>query len=165
MFKPETMRRLFNDDKLQEEFDEQGYVRVPFISAEKVARLKQLFFDTLPKSGGQITGDDVSNAEVGYITYDFTFIDKNPEYKRMVFDIITADFAPEVKKYLAGYKPIIANFIRKKTETGEVPLHQNWSFADEHKCTTVSIWCPLVDSTVENGTLQVVYIMSQASVH
>ena len=59
-------------------------------------------------------------------------------------------------KLLDNYRPIIANYIRKKNETGEVPLHQNWSFADERKCSTVSIWCPLVDSTIKNGTLQVV---------
>jgi hypothetical protein len=150
------MRKVFNNADLQKQFDKDGYVRVPFISPEKVQLLKQAFFDTLPQSGGAITPSDVSTVEVPEITYDFTFIDKNPEYKKLVFDLITKEFAPEVEKYLANYRPIIANFIRKKTAGGEVPLHQNWAFVEERKCTSVSIWCPLVDSTVENGTLQVV---------
>jgi ectoine hydroxylase-related dioxygenase (phytanoyl-CoA dioxygenase family) len=90
------------------------------------------------------------------ITYDFTFIDKNIAYKQAVFDSITEYFKPHVEKWLSDYRPIIANYIRKKVQGGEVPLHQNWAFADEKKYTTVSIWCPLVDSTIENGTLQVV---------
>jgi len=88
------------------------------------------------------------------ITYDFTFIDKNIDYKREVFDVISQRFQENADKFLDAYKPIIANYIRKKTDGGEVPLHQNWAFADEEKCTTVSIWCPLVDSNEENGTLQ-----------
>src|SRR5579863_3158934 len=150
------MRKVFNDPDLQKQFDRDGYVRVPFISQEKVQRLMQAFFDTLPKSGGAMTPSDVSTVDVPEITYDFTFIDKNPEYKSLVFDIIAKEFASGVEKHLANYKPIIANFIRKKTAGGEVPLHQNWAFVEERKCTSVSIWCPLVDSTKENGTLQVV---------
>ena len=91
-----------------------------------------------------------------FISYDFTFIDKNPEYKRKVFKIITEYFEPHMNRVLSDFRPIIANYIRKKSETGEVPLHENWAFADEKKCTTVSIWCPLIDSTIANGTLQVV---------
>jgi hypothetical protein len=106
-------------------------------------------------SGGNLSFDDVGINSENSITYDFTFIDKNIEYKREVFKVITETFEEKVKQYLADYKPIIANYIRKKTGNGEVPLHQNWAFADEKKCCTVSIWCPLVDSFKQNGTLQV----------
>jgi ectoine hydroxylase-related dioxygenase (phytanoyl-CoA dioxygenase family) len=150
------MRRVLNNDELEKQFQKDGYVSVPFISEIEVAELKQMFFDTLPESGGQITAADIGAEGEHLITYDFTFIDKNPEYKRKVFKIITEYFEPHMNRLLADYRPIIANYIRKKSEAGEVPLHQNWAFADERKCTTVSIWCPLVDSTVENGTLQVV---------
>lgn len=144
------------DNVLEELFQRDGYVRIPFISQEEVAALKQKFFDTIANSGGQITADETGVSNGNAITYDFTFIDKNISYKQEVFKIITQYFKPHVEKWLAGYKPIIANYIRKKTDNGEVPLHENWAFADEKKCCTVSIWCPLVDSTVSNGTLQVV---------
>lgn len=150
------MRSVFNDNKLNDQFVKNGYVCVPFITPEEVAELKQKFFDTLPKSGGQITTEETGVENSRLVTYDFTFIDKNPEYKKVVFDIITEYFKPHMNRLLANYRPIIANYIRKQTDTGEVPLHENWAFADERKCFTVSIWCPLVDSTIENGTLQVV---------
>lgn len=150
------MRRVLNNDELEAKFQKDGYVCVPFISPKEVAELKQKFFDTLPDSGGQITADETGVENSRLVTYDFTFIDKNPEYKRQVFDIITAFFKPHMDRLLHNYKPVIANYIRKQSDTGEVPLHQNWAFADERKCCTVSIWCPLVDSTIENGTLQVV---------
>jgi len=150
------MRSVFHNESLNLQFQKNGYVQVPFISEKEVAELKQKFFDTLPKSGGQITAEETGMENSRMVTYDFTFIDKNPEYKREVFKIITEFFKPHMDRLLADYKPIIANYIRKQSETGEVPLHQNWAFADEKKCYTVSIWCPLVDSTVANGTLQVV---------
>ncbi len=150
------MRKVLKDEKLEAEFQQNGFVTIPFISAEEVELLKQKFFDTLPNSGGQITADETGVQDSRLITYDFTFIDKNPEYKKEVFDIITEYFKPHMERLLADYRPIIANYIRKKSADGEVPLHQNWAFADEMKCNTISIWCPLVDSTIENGTLQVV---------
>ncbi len=150
------MRNIFIDENLENQFRKNGYVQVPFISPEEVAQLKQLFFDTLPQSGGQITSEETGIDEASFITYDFTFIDKNPAYKRKVFELISRYFKPHMERLLADYRPIIANYIRKQSDTGEVPLHQNWAFADEQICTTVSIWCPLVDSTIENGTLQVV---------
>lgn len=149
------MRQVMKDPLLEKEFQEQGYVIVPLIDLEEVNFLKNKFFELLPQSGGNITASD-TGFDMPEITYDFTFIDKNIDFKKVVFDIITEKFASHKDKWLNNYKPMIANYIRKKTEQGEVPLHQNWSFADEKKCCTVSIWCPLVDATVENGTLQVV---------
>lgn len=150
------MRRVLINQEWEDKFVRDGYVQIPFISPKEVEELKELFFSTLPESGGQITSEETGIDGSPIITYDFTFIDKNPDYKRKVFKIITAYFQPHMDRILDNFRPIIANYIRKQSDTGEVPLHENWAFADEVKCTTVSIWCPLVDSTVENGTLQVV---------
>lgn len=150
------MRRTLKDEQLEAQFQRDGYVPISFLTAEEVEELKQYYFDTLEESGGHIGPEDENYSASLEVTYDFTFIDKNIQYKQKVFDTIAKKFEDKYGAYLADYKPIIANFIRKKTDSGEVPLHQNWAFADEHKCSTVSIWCPLIDSTKENGTLEVV---------
>ena len=68
------MRRVMNDDELEKKFQRNGYVEIPFISAEEVEGLKKKFFDLLPKSGGNITVSDLGT-DSNAITYDFTFID------------------------------------------------------------------------------------------
>lgn len=150
------MRRTFVDEAIEVQFQKNGFVEVPFLTSEEVEMLKNYYFESLNESGGRLGPEDEKHLSESAITYDFTFIDKNSDYKRSVFDMITSAFMQRVDGYLSEYKPIIANFIRKLEDGGEVPLHQNWAFADEHKCATVSIWCPLVDSNQANGTLEVV---------
>lgn len=147
---------VFKDPLHEAEFNRKGYVKVPFLNSAEIAHLKQLFFDTIAESGGPKTAGDVDFENKADITYDFTFIDRNEDYKRKVFDIITKAFQKKADQYLDNYTPIIANYIRKKEGGGEVPMHQNWAFVDEEKYTSVSIWVPLVDSNEENGTLQMV---------
>lgn len=150
------MRRIFISDEHESIFSRQGYIVVPFIPEGTVNNLLEHFHHSLVQSGGQMNSQDTGIGESPEITYDFTFIDKNPEYKREVFRTISETFEQPMSGILKDYRPIIANYIRKTPGGGEVPLHENWAFADERKCTTVSIWCPLVDSNATNGTLQVV---------
>lgn len=151
------MRPVFKDPSLQATFDKLGYAPIPgFLKAEEVEELKKAFFDLLPERGGSMLSEEADFQTDAAVTYDFTFIDRSPEYKQKVFDAITARFQPLYEQYLDNYKPIIANFIRKEENSGEVPLHQNWAFVDERKYTSVSIWVPLVDSNEANGTLQMV---------
>lgn len=148
--------KVFKDPLLEKTFQQKGYVSVPFLSTAEVDELTRLFFETIEESGGPKTPESTDFNSKADITYDFTFIDKNVDYKRKVYDIITQRFQKKADHYLNGYKPIIANYIRKKEGGGEVPMHQNWAFVDEEKYTSVSIWVPLVDSNEENGTLQMV---------
>jgi ectoine hydroxylase-related dioxygenase (phytanoyl-CoA dioxygenase family) len=152
------MRKIFYDENLEAKFQKDGFVKVDFLNDAAVEKLKLKFFELLPLSGGLIHSDDYGikkNQEMG-ADIDFTFIDKNIAFKEKVFEVIVETFMPLADQLLYHYKPIIANFIRKRSEGGEVPLHQNWAFIDETIATSVSIWCPLVDMGSENGTLQFV---------
>lgn len=150
------MRNIFKNADLEAQFNRNGYVIVPFLPKNLVEELKKAYFDTLAQRGGSMLSEETDFDFKEEITYDFTFIDRNPDYKRLVFNMITTRFEPFANAILDNYKPIIANFIRKEENAGEVPLHQNWAFIDETKGTSVSIWCPLVDSNETNGTLQIV---------
>jgi ectoine hydroxylase-related dioxygenase (phytanoyl-CoA dioxygenase family) len=150
------VQAVFRDIETQRQFDLDGYVHLQhFLSTEEVEALKAAYFELLPESGGAMSGDETDFKNENAITYDFTFIDRNWEYKQKVFDRIFAAFEAHFEPILADYTPIIANFIRKEADGGEVPLHQNWAFVDEMKYTSVSIWVPLVDSNRDNGTLEI----------
>ena len=149
-------KQVFKDSILEKEFNNKGYVVIPFLNYDEINYFKEKFFETINESGGPKIGPNVdfnANKEIGY---DFTFIDNSIDYKKKVFDIITQKFIAKANTYLLDYKPIIANYIRKKEGGGEVPMHQNWAFVDEEKYTSVSVWVPLVDSNEKNGTLQIV---------
>jgi ectoine hydroxylase-related dioxygenase (phytanoyl-CoA dioxygenase family) len=150
------MRKVFNENELEEKFQKEGYLHISFLDKEQVDFLLKEFHRLIVESGGSIVSGETDIPFEGEITYDFTFIDRNPEYKRKVLEAIDTVFKPIYDKILFRYKPIIANYIRKKTDKGEVPLHQNWAFIDERKCTSVSIWVPLIDSNRGNGALEVV---------
>ncbi|MCF8464370.1 MAG: phytanoyl-CoA dioxygenase family protein [Flavobacteriales bacterium] len=150
------MRPVLRDENLEKQFQKDGYVHVPFLNNGEVKYLWNKFFEVLKTSGGHLSPKD-AGLDMDYtVTYDFTFIDRNSDHKREVLRIIDDVFRPHYEKLLVDYKPIIANYIRKKQQTGEVPMHQNWAFANEKKCSTISIWCPLVDSHRGNGALEVV---------
>jgi hypothetical protein len=48
------MRKVLKDNLLNEQFEKDGYVIIPFLNQDEVAELKKLYFDTLPNSGGTI---------------------------------------------------------------------------------------------------------------
>ena len=116
------MRNIFNEAEMEASFKKYGYVIVPFIDSKEIASLTDDYFRTLDESGGRLGPKDEKHNSKDEITYDFTFIDKNIEYKKKVFDLLSTVFEKHTSKFLDNYKHIIANFIRKKTDGSEDPL-------------------------------------------
>ena len=52
------MRAVMNDKELEKQFQQDGYVIIPFLNDSEVADLKKAFFELLPTSGGNITAGD-----------------------------------------------------------------------------------------------------------
>ncbi len=136
------MRRVFIDDAKEKEFQEKGYAVVPFLSKEEV----RMMYDYYLTENKLMNNYDPTYAE-------FSVLNAELENRRKIFDKITGLFLPKLDKILDNNKPIIANYVCKEPAKGMVPVHQNWAVVDEMKYTSVSVWCPLVDVTEENGTL------------
>ncbi|MCZ2393087.1 MAG: phytanoyl-CoA dioxygenase family protein [Chitinophagales bacterium] len=147
---------MFSNLDLQKQFDKDGYVIIDLLSKEQVEYFIKLYFDMESERAGNKEDYDIKFEKPKEITYEFTFIDASVDYKKKVFHKVVEEFKPLVDKYLVDFQPIIANYIHKTSQKGEVPMHQNWAFVDEWKYSSISVWCPLVDSYKENGALQVV---------
>ena len=142
------MRKIFNDTALQEPCLDAGFVHVPMLSGNEIARLHSGLASLRPDDG--FTPDDFGRR------YHCSFLDSNVRYKRAASDLIKSVFEPHIARYLNGYRILNCNFYVKPPGTGEFPIHQNWPAIADLNDTTVTGGCPLQDVFRENGALQFV---------
>ncbi len=141
--------RVFKDDKLQEEFERKGVVKIKLLSDEEVAILKELHRRQQPNERF-----NTHNANDKNVSYHFSFLDSNKDLKQAVFNEVSKLVQPRLDEVLENYEPLVINFVNKEPGFGEVPCHQNWDFVDEKKYVSVSVWCALVDVTANDGALE-----------
>lgn len=141
-------RRVLKDPQLQKAFDLDGYVVVDLFSNAEFEGLLSVYNNiNNQKKDLQFNTDS---------HYKLSFFSTDKTYRNYVFQSISNFCGPFVDNYLDLYEPLIVNTFDKEPGSGEVPIHQNWTFVDESKATSVSVWIPLVDATQLNGTMEVV---------
>lgn len=137
------MRQIFRDEALERQFRHQGYVIVPLLDSATVNRLQEFFDETAtPKIAG----------------FHGTMYHNDPEYRKRIDKVIRGALAPNFDRWLIDYRPCLCNFMTKEPDddSGEMPLHQDWSHVAEPEYRSVHAWCPLVDVDHDNGCLAVV---------
>jgi hypothetical protein len=139
-------RPFFHDSDLQQSFDQNGFVVVEMFTPYQIEELKTLLAELKQQRTGFVNDS----------SYKLSFFSDSAAYREKVFKTISAHCQPFVDRYLANYEPLIINTFDKEPGSGEVPIHQNWTFVDESKHTSVSVWIPLIDTTRLNGTMEVV---------
>jgi ectoine hydroxylase-related dioxygenase (phytanoyl-CoA dioxygenase family) len=90
--------------------------------------------------------------------FDSTIMSHETEYREAVDAAVRTRVTPRVASLLNGYRVAFCTFAVKDAGSGEsaVPIHQDWSFVDERRFSSIGVWCPLVDVALENGCLQIV---------
>ena len=137
------MKPLFKIQELQEEFDKNGFVRVPLLTAAQVDELMLLYKTT-----------ETEHKKIG-LPFTTTSHSNDSDLIRKADTQIAGVFSPEMNKYLCDYKLLFGNFLIKQPGLNSVtPLHQDTSFVDEKKFSSISIWVSLQDTDPENGCMR-----------
>lgn len=142
---------VLRDPALKQQFDRDGYVAVPMLEPEEVADLLAALARLEPEDGWAPDGSGPA-----LNSYHCSFLDHDRTYKRTAFDLLAATFEDVVRRHLADFRPLSANFYVKPAGQGRIPVHQNWPVLEDLDATSVTVWCPLVDVDARNGTLHVV---------
>lgn len=117
-----------------------GYISLPVLSDEQVSFFKDLYRKWHPK------------APDGFYK---SYFSSNRSYKLEVEQAIIDGFANALKTRFINHRAFGAMFVVKpKGEKGQIPPHQDWSFVDETRHWSLNAWCPLIDTTGENGNIQ-----------
>lgn len=137
------MRNVFKSKALQSEFDINGFVKLPFLSAEQI--------DTLTTNYLTI---EAEHHKIG-IPFITTSHSNNSELIGKADAMIAAVFQPEMDSLLDNYKLLFGNFLIKNQGPESVtPPHQDTTFLDESKFASISFWVSLEDTSKENGCMR-----------
>jgi len=133
---------IFNDENLQRQFDRDGFVVIPLLSAAEVEKLTAFFKELHPELPKQKF-------------YSSTFSD-NPEFKNSITAFAEHLYAPKVDALFHDIKKLGSSFLCKSTGAeSKMPVHQDWTVVDESKYCSVTVWVPLVDTDETNGAIRV----------
>jgi ectoine hydroxylase-related dioxygenase (phytanoyl-CoA dioxygenase family) len=139
-----VMKQLFKDAQLQAQFEQDGYVVIDFINQRQVEDLTD-FYASLQQAASPGAGFQVS------------LDNENPDFVRRVAERLMETVRSSVDRHFQDHKIFTASFVTKtKDPRAVVPPHQDWTFVDEDRFWSATIWCPLVDVNIENGALGVI---------
>tara|TARA_R110000868_G_scaffold164191_5_gene396611 strand:+ start:615 stop:1487 length:873 start_codon:yes stop_codon:yes gene_type:complete len=142
-------RPIFKNQEHNSQYLEKGYIRSSLLSSEQVDDLLENILKLNPD-------DNFSPDRNGASNYHCSFLDTNEEYKRESNKLFKTIFRPILDTLFHNYEIWNANLYVKQPGKGKFEIHQNWTHVEKEEQTTFTIWCPLVDTSIENGTLALV---------
>lgn len=137
------------DPAQQAAFERDGYVVVDLVDTAAVAELQGCYNDL----------DHATHEDWPWVDgFETSLYDPRPAYREQILHDAERVLGPALKRVLVQYRIVFANWLVKVPHAAEVPLHADWTFLDESRFSSVTVWCPLADTSVSlgNGPLGVV---------
>jgi len=134
---------IFRDRELNDALFREGYVTLPFLNANEIKNLKQIFWNYHA---------EIEETEGLYVS---SHSNDNEAIQKMS-DEIQAVFQPSIQKHIENGMTLGGTFIsRPPHQTEPLQPHQDWSIVDESRFRSFTIWVPLEDTNDENGCMYV----------
>lgn len=137
------MPHLFDSPTLQTQLDQNGFVLIDFIGSETVNTLTEFY------TKGLDLGDE-SGFKIGLDMKDKALVKETTNFLKSILEPTAQSAFHDSKIFTASY------VVKYPGKEAIVPPHQDWTFTDESKFASYTVWIPLVDTTIENGALCVI---------
>lgn len=139
---------IFREAKHQKEYEETGFARASMLSDREVEQLLSRIAELRPD------GEFSSNASMATRrAHHVSAMDPDRQYRRRVFELISDYFADKVRDCLPSYCILNANIVIKPPRSGFFEIHQDWAFVADKATKCMTVWCPLVDTSMDNGAV------------
>lgn len=133
-------RATFVSDDLQRRFADDGAVVLSLFTPERVAELRD---EVMRLYTGSRTGWHSSNESTDHA------------YRQRVHDALAGVFTDALSGFLDDHRLFNTSILVKwPGEDGAMGTHQDWTFVQEDRFRSVTVWCPLVDVEHRNGALE-----------
>ena len=132
---------IFKDKELEKEFQENGYIIVPFIGENQIQDLLEIYKECYPEG------------VKGFFTTTFA---NNTAHREKVNQSVKNICLDRIVDLFENYKILFSSFIVKAPgPDSELIMHQDMTLVDESVYTGINIWCPLIDLTDQNGAIEI----------
>lgn len=136
------MKPLFKDAGRQQAFERDGYVKIPLLTQEQVARLVDAYAPLAAR-----------HEAIG-IPYITTSHSNDAELITRVDDDLRHVLAPAMDHFLQHHNLLFGNYLLKMPVPGsETDPHQDITFVDEANYASVNVWVALQDTDETNGCM------------
>lgn len=137
------MRQPFKDQNHNIGFADNGYIIAEQLLDDASIRVFEEFYQSIPPASAD--------------TFYSSHWNDDKAYRKKVDAFIRPILFEKVQSLFESYRPVYGYFLVKMPgEKGTVSVHQDWMLVDESKFHGITVWIPLVDTTLENGSFQIV---------
>jgi len=134
------MMPVFHDAKLQQEFNEHGYVRFQVFGEEVIRDLTNKYTELCLR-------DEMRAG------YKVSLYNSLVEVRRKAQEHLIERAFPLLEPFLIRRKPYMATYLVKEPNGCVIWAHQDWTHCNEKKHESLMCWIPLCDVNQDNSAL------------